>query len=51
MLYADGIHDDSLGLQELLDKRGIVTVDTPGTYLVGKTLIIHSNTRFILAPG
>ena len=27
MLYGDGIHDDTLALQELLDKRGIVTVD------------------------
>lgn len=51
MLYADGIHDDTLALQELLDARGIVTVDKPGTYLITKTLIIHSNTRFILSPG
>jgi hypothetical protein len=28
-----------------------VTVDRPGTYLIGKTLIIHSNTRLILSPG
>lgn len=51
MLYGDGIHDDTLALQELLDKRGIVTVDTPGTYLISKTLIIHSDTRLILSPG
>ena len=51
MLYADGIHDDTLALQELLDARGIVTVDRPGTYLVSKTLIIHSDTRLVLAPG
>ena len=51
MFYRDGIHDDTAALQELLDKTGIVTVDTPGTYLVTKTLIIHSNTRFVLSPG
>ncbi len=51
MLYGDMIHDDTSALQELLDKRGIVTLDRPGTYLVSRTLIIHSNTRFILSPG
>ena len=51
MLYGDGKHDDTLALQALLDQRGIVTVDKPGTYLVSKTLIIRSNTRFILSPG
>ena len=38
-------------IQQLLDKRGIVTIDAPGKYLISKTLIIHSNTRFILSPG
>ena len=51
MLYGDGIHDDTLELQAMLDACGVVTVDGPGTYLVSKTLIIHSNTRFILSPG
>ena len=51
MLYGDGIHDDTLALQALLDERGIVSVNKPGTYLVSKTLIIHSNTHFILSPG
>ena len=51
MFYADGIHDDTAALQALLDKRGIVTIESPGTYLVSKTLIIHSNTRLILSPG
>ena len=51
MLYGDGIHDDTQALQDLLDGCGIVTVDRPGTYLVSKTLIIHSNTRFMLSPG
>ena len=50
-LYGDGIHDDTLALQELLDGRGIVRIEKPGTYLVSKTLIIHSNTRFELSPG
>jgi len=51
MLYGDGIHDDTLALQEMLDACGVVTIDRPGTYLTSKTLIIHSNTRLILSPG
>lgn len=51
MLYGDGIHDDTEALQCLLDQRGIVTVDKPGTYLVSRTLILHSDTRFVLSPG
>ena len=51
MLHIDGICDDTQALQELLDQRGNVTVDRPGTYLVSRTLIIHSNTRLICAPG
>ncbi|MBO5269755.1 MAG: hypothetical protein J6B77_03145 [Clostridia bacterium] len=51
MLYGDGIHDDTLALQAMLDGCGIVTVDKPGTYLISKTLIIHSNTRLVLSPG
>ena len=51
MFYRDGIHDDTAALQALLDEGGIVTLDKPGTYLVSKTLIIHSNTRFIISPG
>ena len=51
MLYGDGIHDDTLALQELLDKCGTVRIDEPGEYLVSKTLLIHSNTRLMLSPG
>ncbi|MBE6608757.1 MAG: hypothetical protein E7633_09410 [Ruminococcaceae bacterium] len=51
MLYGDMIHDDTPAIQELLDKCGTVYIDRPGTYLVSSTLIIHSNTRFILSPG
>ena len=51
MLYGDGIHDDTLTLQAMLDGCGVVTVDKPGTYLISKTLIVYSNTRFILSPG
>ena len=51
MLYSDGIHDDTLALQKRLDCCGVVTLDRPGVYLITKTLIIHSNTRFILSPG
>ncbi|MBR5539604.1 MAG: hypothetical protein IKU61_06865 [Clostridia bacterium] len=51
MLYGDGIHDDTLELQAMLDKCGTVRIEKPGTYLVSKTLKIHSNTRFELCPG
>ena len=51
MLYGDGEHNDTLAIQEMLNSCGIVTIDKPGTYLISKTLIIHSNTRFILSPG
>ena len=51
MLYGDGIHDDTAALQQMLDKCGVVTVEKPGTYLITKTLIIHSNTRLVLSPG
>ena len=51
MFYADGIHDDTLALQEMLNQRGIVPLDIPGTYRITKTLIIYSNTRLVLAPG
>jgi len=51
MLFGNGTHDDTPALQEMLDRRGIVTIDRPGTYLITHTLIIHSNTRLILSPG
>jgi len=51
LLYGDGIHDDTLELQRMLDGCGIVTLDKPGTYLVSRTLIVRSNTRFVLSPG
>lgn len=51
MLYGDGKHDDTAAVQALLDARGIVTIEKPGIYLISRTLIIHTNTRFILAPG
>lgn len=51
MLYGDGKHDDTEALQKLLDQGGIVTVPKPGIYLISRTLIIHSDTRFVLSPG
>lgn len=51
MIYGDGKNNDTLAIQAMLDGCGIVTIDKPGTYLISKTLIIHSNTRFILSPG
>ena len=35
----------------MLDRCGIVTLDTPGEYVIHNTLIIHSNTRLVLSPG
>lgn len=51
MICGDGKHDDTLAIQQMLDCCGIVTIDRPGTYLISKTLKIHSNTRFVLSPG
>ncbi|MBQ3015537.1 MAG: hypothetical protein IJD79_02020 [Clostridia bacterium] len=51
MLYGDGKHDDTEDLQSMLDECGIVMLLKPGIYLVSRTLIIHSNTRFVLSPG
>lgn len=51
MLYGDGIHDDTLALQAMLDRCGMVMIEHPGTYRISRTLVIHSNTRFMLSPG
>ena len=51
MIYGDNKHDDTEALQALLDECGIVTLSKPGIYLVSRTLVIHSNTRFVLSPG
>lgn len=44
-LYGDGLHDDTQGIQALLDARTAL-VDLPAPevcYLISKTLVIHSN--------
>lgn len=51
MLYSDGIRDNYAEIQAMLDKCGIVMIDRPGVYAVSKTLVIRSNTRFVLSPG
>ncbi|MBQ2669103.1 MAG: hypothetical protein IJF56_10800 [Clostridia bacterium] len=51
MFFRDGIHDDAPALQAMLDRCGIVILDQPGVYCIGRTLILHSNTHFILSPG
>ena len=45
MLYGDGIHDDTQGIQELLDERlRLVDLPMPAVcYLISKPLVIHSN--------
>lgn len=50
MLYGDGIHDDTLALQELLDTRDIcVRFPAPQkNYLISKPLVIHSRQQLIL---
>lgn len=50
-LFGDGIHDDTAAIQEMLDKRGLVTIFDKGTYLVSSTLIIYSNTKLMLGSG
>ncbi|MBR2988698.1 MAG: hypothetical protein IKC64_03130, partial [Clostridia bacterium] len=51
VLYGDGIHDDTIAIQSMLDKRGVVKIEKNGDYLITQTLKIYSNTRFELAPG
>ena len=47
-LFGDGVHDDTLTIQRMLDKRGLVTLPH-GTYLISKPLVIHSDTHLKLA--
>ena len=44
-LYGDGVHDDSVAIQALLDRREPLVKLPPPTkfYLISKTLRIHSN--------
>ena len=48
-LYADGVHDDTAAIQEMLDRRGLVELPS-GKYLISRPLIIHDNTHFKLDP-
>jgi polygalacturonase len=45
--FADGIHDDTQAIQEMLDKCGTVVLPA-GTYLISRPLIIHDDTYFKL---
>ena len=50
-LYGDGIHDDTLAIQEMLDS-GAVLIELPPpakNYLISKTLKIHSNQELVLS--
>ncbi len=47
-LYGDGIHDDTAAIQAMLDRCGSVEIPD-GRYLIGKPLIIHSNTHLKLS--
>ncbi len=48
-LYGDGLHDDTLAIQELLDtKKEVILPEPRAFYLISKTLIIGSNTRLVL---
>lgn len=49
-LYADGIHDDTYAIQQMLDECGEICL-TPGTYLVSKPLKIHNKTKLKLMEG
>ena len=49
-LYGDGIHDDTLAIQELIDRAGCeLSLPAPKAfYLISKTLELPSNFRFVL---
>ena len=48
-LYGDGIHDDTLAIQEMLDTMCEVNLPAPEkNYLISKTLIIDSNKKLTL---
>lgn len=48
-LIGDGITDDTLALQELLDSEQSTVFINDGTYLISNTLYIHDNTHLILS--
>ncbi|MBR0458760.1 MAG: hypothetical protein IJJ26_05955 [Victivallales bacterium] len=43
--------DDTSLLQQKLDQTGLVCIDEPRVYLLQRTLVIHSHTRLVAAPG
>ena len=45
------LFDDTSLIQSKLDQCGLVTIDEPRTYLISRTLVIHSHTRLVSAPG
>ena len=48
-LYGDGLHDDTLAIQQLLDQKGLVYLPTPKKfYLISKPLEISSFTKLKL---
>lgn len=42
---------NSTAIQAALDQKGTVTLTTPGTYDVSETLVIDSDTRFVIGSG
>ena len=44
-------NDDTSFIQSQLDRCGLVCISEPRTYLISRTLVIHSHTRLIVAPG
>lgn len=48
-LYGDGIHDDTVAIQRMLDRCGMVDIPD-GRYLISSPLVIHSNTHLKLSP-
>ena len=47
----DTLYDDTALIQTKLDQCGLVTITEQRTYLINRTLIIHSHTRLVSAPG
>ena len=45
-----GQGDAAPGLQQELDRRGEIHIPA-GTYLLGETLRVHSDTSIVAAPG
>ncbi len=44
-------NDDTNFIQSQLDRCGLVCITEPRIYLISRTLVIHSHTQLVVAPG